>query len=68
MCHNIMIKYSCDCVKKSEFVQCQEAKDSGQNIKCKPVRKVVSRMSANYCEGHLVNRTAAKKHFSDPEE
>lgn len=68
MCHNIMIKYSCDCIKKSEFVQCQVARDSRANIKCRPVRKEVSRQSANYCEGHLVYPTAAKKYFSDPED
>lgn len=67
MCHFIMIKYLCDCVKKSEFVQCQVAKNSGANIKCKPVRKQVDRLSTNYCDGHLVYPNAAKKYFSDPE-
>lgn len=68
MCHHIMIKYTCECVKKSEFVQYQAAKDTGANIKCKPVMKRTSRISANYCEGHLVYPTAKKAYFSDPEE
>lgn len=67
MCHHIMIKYTCECVKKSEFVQCQAAKDTGANIKCRPVRKVVDIFSTNYCDGHLVYPTAKKAYFSDPE-
>lgn len=63
-----MIKYTCECIKKPEFVQCQVAKDTGANIKCKPVAKRVDRMSANYCEGHLVYPNAKKAYFSDPEE
>ncbi|KAI3334129.1 hypothetical protein F4824DRAFT_226057 [Ustulina deusta] len=68
MCKNIMIKYLCECVKVSEFVQCQEAKDSNMNIKCRPIQKKVEKISTNYCAGHLVYPTAAKKYFSDPEE
>lgn len=34
-----MIKYTCDCVKKSEFVQCKEAKASKTNLKCRPVKR-----------------------------
>jgi hypothetical protein len=58
-----MIKYTCECIKKSEFVQCQRAKDTGANIKCKPVTKRVDRISTNYCEGHLVYPTAKKITF-----
>jgi len=46
MCHNIMIRYTCECIKKSEVVQCQTAKDTGANIKCKPVAKRVDRILA----------------------
>lgn len=67
MCHYIMIKYTCDCVKKSEFVQCKEAKASKTNLKCRPVKKRMEKFSTNYCEGHLVYPEAAKKYFSDPE-
>lgn len=63
-----MITYTCNCVKKSEFVQCQTAKDSGANIKCKLITKQAARWSTNYCDGHLVYPTAAKNYFSDPDE
>lgn len=66
MCTWLMIQYSCDCVKQMEFVQCDTAVNSGQNIKCKPITKSVSRFSTNYCPNHLVYPNARKKYFSDP--
>jgi hypothetical protein len=67
VCRFIMIKYLCDYVKKSEFVKCKEAKDSGANLKCKPVKKQMERFLTTYCDGYLVYPDAAKKYFSDPE-
>jgi len=67
MCHSLMITYTCECVKEMEFVQCDEAKAARANIKCKPVTKSLTKMSVNYCKGHLVNRTAPKKYYSDSE-
>lgn len=67
MCYHKMIKYLCECVKKSEFVQCDVAKASGANVKCKPVEKRVELFSTNYCDGHLVYPDAAKKYFSNAE-
>lgn len=54
MCSFKMIDYTCGCVRIMEFVQCDEAKGSGQNIKCNPVKRVPGRKSPNYCERHLV--------------
>lgn len=68
MCTWHLIRYTCDCVKPMDFVQCLTARNSGQNIKCKPIFREVSKMSTNYCPGHLVNPTAPKKYFSDSEE
>ncbi|SCV58699.1 uncharacterized protein FFB14_15787 [Fusarium fujikuroi] len=65
MCTWLMIKYTCDCVKPMEFVQCEYAIASGQNIKCKPISKQLGKFSTNYCPGHLVYPDAARKYFSD---
>ena len=49
-------------------MQYQIVKDTGANIKCKPIAKRVDRVLANYYEGYLVYPTARKAYFSDPEE
>ncbi|KAI1111951.1 hypothetical protein F5Y14DRAFT_287440 [Nemania sp. NC0429] len=66
MCHYLMIEYQCRCVKISEFVQCQDAKDTKMNIKCKPIEKKLKGISPNYCENHLVYQSAAKKFRLEP--
>ncbi|RKK94193.1 hypothetical protein BFJ68_g3177 [Fusarium oxysporum] len=65
MCTCLMIKYTCECVKPMEFVQCEYAIASGQNIKCRPITKQLGKFFTSYCPGHLVYPDAARKYFSD---
>ena len=54
MCTSKYIKYTCGCEKEMEFIQCPERQ--GTNVKCKPIAKVYSKDSTNYCSGHLIAR------------
>lgn len=58
MCKYVMVQYTCQCVKTSKFVQCEEAKNTNMNIKCRPIKSELEEFVPNYCAGHLVYREA----------
>ena len=60
MCKTRYIRYTCDCMKEMEFIQCPARQ--GTNVKCHPITKELGRNSTNYCSRHLVKPDAAVKY------
>ena len=61
MCTSIYIKYTCNCEKEMEFVQCAERQ--GTNVRCARATRQQGKFSANYCRAHLVKPNAPVKYY-----
>ncbi|RAL03658.1 uncharacterized protein BO80DRAFT_442772 [Aspergillus ibericus CBS 121593] len=66
MCTAIDICYSCGCTKEMDFVQCKGRQ--GTNVRCKPVKKELGKLSTNYCRRHLVPPEASKTYVEEDED
>ncbi|KAI0198714.1 hypothetical protein F4808DRAFT_434887 [Astrocystis sublimbata] len=58
MCHILCIKYTCECQKDGQFVQCEERQ--GTNVKCHSIPKIIDKFSTHYCSAHLVKAGTQK--------
>ncbi|KAI1735777.1 hypothetical protein F4680DRAFT_297656 [Xylaria scruposa] len=63
MCTSKFIKYTCNCKKEMEFIQCDERR--GTNTKCSPPNKEWEKDADNYCPRHLVKRDAQVKYMNE---
>lgn len=54
MCYWTIRPYSCGCVKKQQFFQCQANRDT--NVKCNNIGKITLQETPHYCERHMVKR------------
>ena len=60
MCIQFYREYTCGCIKKEEFVQCE--KRLGSNVRCDPVRQMPLPGALHMCIRHMVREGKDEMH------